>query len=177
MNGVKRFLEGAGLRTPSPPTPINTSMNVESLSSISVLISTKPSWSPFGASSLIESADRQNLNPLQSVDSPYRLSGSNFFSKHTNLCDDFSTLSGAKPSILQDGCAASSSSAELSETNLKEQNRLVDIQDELHMSLLASQAIVDSKDARILTTEEVEVLKKVGRYEKLIYTYVLNDSD
>lgn len=38
---------------------------------------------------------------------------------------------------------------------------MVDTRDELLMSLLASEAIVDSRDCEILSSEEVEELKKV----------------
>lgn len=63
---------------------------------------------------------------------------------------------------------------ELSEKNLQERNYLMDLQDDLHMTLLASQAIVDSKDAHIFTIDEVEALKKVSiSYQSAERDYIL----
>lgn len=46
---------------------------------------------------------------------------------------------------------------------------MVDTRDELLMSLLASEAIVDSREFEILSSEEVEELKKVRFSNKLVY--------
>jgi hypothetical protein len=46
---------------------------------------------------------------------------------------------------------------------------MVDTRDELLMSLLASEAIVDSHECEILTSEEVEELKKVRRGLSSVY--------
>lgn len=46
---------------------------------------------------------------------------------------------------------------------------MVDTRDELLMSLLASEAVVDSREFEILSSEEVEELKKVRFCNKLVY--------
>jgi hypothetical protein len=53
-------------------------------------------------------------------------------------------------------------SANLQDSNWKQTPGLLNTRDELLISLLASEAVVDSREFEILTAEEVEDLKKVG---------------
>jgi hypothetical protein len=116
-----------------------------------------PSWSP--TSTTPDSTQPLFLKKkLQSDDD-----------NHSRTLSNFSTPSPTRSqSLLIDSPPSSSSlnrisrkSVNLSESGWKQNSGLLNTRDELLMSLMASEAVVDSRGFDILTAEEIEDYKKV----------------
>lgn len=110
---------------------------------------------PTSAASSVASSSRKPIPPLPSSSaSPPRLNGA---------IPGPSSPSRPLPNRV------AQLSQKLSDRNWKRSSSMVDTRDELLMSLLASEAVVDSREFEILSSEEVEELKKVRFSNKLVY--------
>lgn len=148
MNGVRRFLVG-GTQPPSPPSttpppPPSTS---------------KPSWPPntidLNSTPALVLRKQQKKppedfhNPSSSSSPPSQSSSSSPMRK---------SKTGSPVPGLASPWTPPNSSLPRSQTRGSE---LLNIRDELLMSLLTSEAVVDSRDFEILSAEAIEELKKV----------------
>jgi hypothetical protein len=113
-----------------------------------------PSWSPI------------STQPLFLKKKPYSDDDN-----HSRSLSNFSTPSPTRSSqyLLNNSPPSSSSfnrisrkSVNLSDSGWKQNSGLLNTRDELLMSLMASEAVVDSRGFDILTAEEVEDYKKVN---------------
>jgi hypothetical protein len=154
MNGVRRFLAGGGLsdpQNPGPPPPLDlgsppssaaplTSASSDASSSISALSILK-SPQPTTAALFLKKKDKPRPPPANnnSVDE-----GRGFRTRPNTI--DSSLAGGSRGS----GPVQRST------------------RDELLLSLLASEAVVESRDFTILNSEEVDELKKV-RFQRFFH--------
>jgi hypothetical protein len=177
MNGVRRFLGGGGnSSTPSTPEP---SSPPALPSTAPLFFSNKPNWPP---SSPTESnytpsppttaalSFAKKRSPLPSVeDDPgnssfnsSRSSGSVGSPVRQN--SNIPQSPGAGPSSPSRSLLpyrVSQLSGKSAGYESKRSSQMLNIRDDLLIDLLASEAIVDSRDFQILSAEEVEELKKV----------------
>ncbi|KAL1721714.1 Up-regulated during septation-domain-containing protein [Schizophyllum commune] len=169
MNGVRRFL---GAATASPPPASEDAPVVPPL-----VPRNGPSWPPNNAGSpdsspytspkmntaaLFLRKDKQKAPPPPPLpnddDSPgssARTSGVS--SMMTSQGQTSATSSPSRPSMSLDKSTPIPGS---SRSEWKRSSTLVNLRDELLVSLLASEAAIDSRDFEILSSEEVEDLKK-----------------
>lgn len=176
MNGVRRFL---GAATASPPPASEDAPVVPPL-----VPRNGPSWPPNNAGSpdsspytspkmntaaLFLRKDKQKAPPPPPLpnddDSPgssARTSGVS--SMMTSQGQTSATSSPSRPSMSLDKSTPIPGS---SRPEWKRSSTLVNLRDELLVSLLASEAAIDSRDFEILSSEEVEDLKKVRDWQRV----------
>ena len=192
MNGVRRLLGGAGQRPQSPPASGSSEAEQSKAYAITPLsISSKPLWKPDpleneppngrpdSASTGTVSASYANGVSLpkshngrqNSTSNAFRpqsfASSSSSYRKSVPGSPDSSPTSAMRASNVFSGPSSPSRPMPNRVTQLKPWKRAsgpVDTRDELLMALLASEAIVDSRDFDILHSEDVEELKKVCVY-------------
>lgn len=160
MNGVRRLLGGGGQRSQSPTTPTRTSLeqypSPPPTTTPLVIPSSKPSWPPSPLS-------QGHGTPKSSMDSTRSENFTSSYSKGLPSSPPTNAVAGPSSPIRP----LPSRVAQLAQKSLPpldqnwKRSSIVDTRDELIMSLLASEAILDSKDFPVLTAEEVEELKKV----------------
>lgn len=181
MNGVRRFLGGGGsssLTSPPPSTEAQPSLPP-------LIISGKASWPPQSVSpdsskkmattALHMRKDRQKAQPLPpSLDEDIANT-----SYHSGRSSNTASLAHSSPtsfptsSPIRRPVAGPSSSRVAPPNNAssrtsgsgsegRQSGLRLNTRDELLMSLLASEAVVDSRDFDILSAEDVEELKKVS---------------
>jgi hypothetical protein len=186
MNGVRRFLGGGaaqGLPSDSSSSPLasNTSpLAVTGKQSWSPSTSTqkpnsRPSESPSNnpgssAQGLVIRKDKQKpLPPSTSQDAgdsvPSGRSGTSISSFKYPSRNQTTSSPKRPPGSIPNSTNTGSTRGphrKLSTQSDKRTSGLLNNRDELLMSLLASEAVVDSRDFEILSAEEVEELKTVG---------------
>ncbi|KAL5530104.1 hypothetical protein ACEPAF_6361 [Sanghuangporus sanghuang] len=190
MNGVRRLLGGAGQRPQSPPTSGSSEAEQSKLYTITPLsISSKPLWKPdllaneapngrpdsTSTSTVSGSASYTNgvtlakthngrQNSTSSVFRPPSIASSaSSYRKSVPGSPGSSPTSAVRSFNIFSGPSSPSRPMLNRIAQLKPWKRAsgpVDTRDELLMSLLASEAIVDSRDCDILHSEDVEELKK-----------------
>ena len=125
----------------------------------------RPSWSPTSTST------PESTQPLFLKKKPP--------SDDSRTLSNFSTPSPTRSQYLLNNSPPSSSSlnrisrnlVDLSESGWKQNSGLLNTRDELLMSLMASEAVVDSRGFDILTAEEVEDYKKVTPFSFNIWNF------
>ena len=169
MNGVRRFLGGGGgsssSNNSSPATP------EAQLPTAPLVISGKPNWppsasSPTSSSSPVASptaASNTNTPPL-AFRKPKRSPDLNGNGNGGGTRTSLPQSPGAGPSsprVLPSRVSQLSRKSTGAGAEWKRSSQMLNVRDDLLMSLLASEAIVDSRDYDILSSEEVEELKQV----------------
>ncbi|KAL5507937.1 hypothetical protein ACEPAH_5555 [Sanghuangporus vaninii] len=190
MNGVRRLLGGAGQRPQSSPTSGSSEAEQSKFYLVTPLsISSKPLWKPdllaneapngtpdsTSTSTVSGSASYTNgvtlakthngrQNSTSSVFRPPSIASSaSSYRKSVPGSSGSSPTSAVRSSNIFSGPSSPSRPMPNRIAQLKPWKRAsgpVDTRDELLMSLLASEAIVDSRDCDILHSEDVEELKK-----------------
>lgn len=171
MNGMRRFLAGglAGSSN-SQPDPLSPPPPVSPLT-----ISGKPSWPPStppsqSASPLIAQELTESPTPSPKASTP------GLFLRRDKPRPPPPPEEDQRPGSLSNSPSRAPSHAQSSSSRVNksarksivdpEPNRvsnLLNTRDELLMSLLASEAVVDSRGFEILSSEQVEDLKKVSQ--------------
>lgn len=146
MNGVLRLLSS----TTTPPQPIPTKLP-----------------NPDSTPPLFLKKDKQKS---PSPDPSHSRTLSNFSAPSPPSTKSQHLLNNSPSSSSSLNHRISRKSVNLSESGWKRNSGTLNTRDELLMSLMASEAIIDSRGFDILSAEEVEDLKKVT----LHYIYVLN---
>lgn len=181
MNGVRRFLSGSSGSTPEP-APLSPAPATAPL-----IISAKSTWppsppfvqSPTGSldnypgttAALSFRKDKKTSLPPEE-DSTGNLSfqstrsSNSYPSRHSSVPQ--SPVAGpSSPRAPPMPPRVSQLSRKSAGAEWKRSSQMLNIRDDLLMSLLASEAIVDSRGCEILSAEEVEEMKKV-RYSPQI---------
>lgn len=162
MNGFRRIL-GGGSQTPprsaaSPPP------------TMPLAVSGKPSWPPDQSQSF-ESSSKTTITQglFLRKQKPTPVSPTSDARPPSN---GSSVTSPARKSSMSSPVAGPSSPGAFSASLPTSQNGQLNMRDELLISLLTSEAVVDSRDCEILGAEEIEELKKV-RLQWHYYIFLL----
>ncbi|KIK67666.1 hypothetical protein GYMLUDRAFT_36395 [Collybiopsis luxurians FD-317 M1] len=164
MNGVRRFLGAAGLsdtQTPGPPAPLDLGSPPSSATPLTSASSASAYSNP--------STSSASPYPIQ-IKSPTTTTAALFLKKKdkTRPSQGSQSISGsvdeASSSAVLTRARSNTGSSSSSASGLTKKSGsgpiLRNTRDELLLSLLASEAVVESRDFEILSSEEVDELKK-----------------
>ncbi|KAH6914778.1 Up-regulated during septation-domain-containing protein [Coprinopsis sp. MPI-PUGE-AT-0042] len=186
MNGVRRFLGTAGSQEPqtppqsatlplsmSPPKPTTGTTGIGHTSSPSLSGALGFVNSPKSAAAAIfmnKDRSKPRATSEEAIEAPWnsprnsnhRSTGSNGSNHYDGRGSPSSRMSSPRRVPVPDSnnLSRASTSASPSQWNAKRASGPLNTRDELLMSLMASEAVVDSHDYQVLSTDEVEDLKK-----------------
>ena len=174
MNGMRRYFGGGAGNSPSEPISPSPPSTTSPL-----VFSSKPSWPPspppdssarasFEGSPPVTSALSLRKDKKPSLPPSDEGNGSlpttrfsNGYTSRTNSTPQSPVAGPSSPRIPPLPSRVSQLSRKSTGPETKRSSQMLNIRDDLLISLLASEAIVDSRGFEILSAEEVEELKQV----------------